>query len=57
MSVEMKPGVWKTRDGKTVTVHYDGTKQDCPWIGSDDKTRYPSGQWMRHDEGPADLVE
>ena len=53
----MKPGVWKTRDEKTVTVRHDATKRDCPWIGSDNKTRYPNGQWMRHDEGPHDLVE
>lgn len=57
MAVEMKPGVWKTRDEKTVTVRYDATKRDCPWIGSDNKTRYPNGQWMAHDEGPHDLVE
>ena len=57
MAAEMKPGVWKTRDEKTVTVRYDATKRDCPWIGSDGKTRYPNGQWMRHHEGPHDLVE
>ena len=56
MAVEMKPGVWKRRDGKLVTVrHKEGN--NCPWIGSDGKTRYDDGKWMKHEETAFDLVE
>ena len=56
MAVEMKPGVWKRRDGLAVAVrHKEG--QNCPWIGSDGKTRYDDGRWMRYENTDADLVE
>ena len=56
MSVKMKPGVWKRRDGLAVAVrHKEG--QNCPWIGSDGKTRYDDGRWMRYENTDADLVE
>ena len=56
MTVEMKAGVWKRRDGLAVAVrHKEG--QNCPWIGSDGKTRYDDGRWMRYENTDADLVE
>ena len=56
MSVEMKVGVWKRRDGEIVTVRRkEGS--NCPWIGSDGKTRYDDGKWMRHEDSSVDLVE
>ena len=54
MTVEMKPGVWKRRDGLVVTVR---PFQDGGWIGSDGHHRWNNGLFRTGTECVLDLVE
>lgn len=62
MSVQVKPGRWRLRCGKTVTVEDREGKADHPWRGRDDGgVRYSwkdSGAWFDSSHRtPFDLVE
>ena len=54
MAVEMKPGLWKRRDGLAVTVW---PFQDGGWMGSDGNHRWNDGLYASGSECVLDLVE
>ena len=62
MSIEVKPGRWRMRSGKTVTVEDREGKPLYPWRGRDDNgIRYSwrdDGGWFSNTHrAPFDLVE
>ena len=62
MSIEVKPGRWRMRNGKTAIVEDREGNSDHPWRGRDDSgLRYTwgdEGNWFDASERePFDLIE
>ena len=54
MAVQMCAGVWRRRDGVTVTVR--SYKEDCGWMGTDGHHRWDDGHYAKGAESDLDLV-
>lgn len=62
MSIEVKPGRWRQRDGRTAVVRYANPLDHWPWKGRDADDELNSwsndGHCLtRHHPDDADLVE
>ena len=62
MSIEMKPGHWKQRDGRTAIVQFAQPMNQWPWKGSDadgEASSWTNGGCFlsRHYSHDLDLIE